>query len=90
MVVVMRMGATQEDIDGVVERVREVGGEAFVSPGRFRTIIGLLGDTTAFLGLPLQTLPGVDQVIQVGRPYKLVARELHPSPTTVTIGGVPV
>jgi 3-deoxy-7-phosphoheptulonate synthase len=86
MVVVMRSDAAEADIERVVERVREAGGDAFVSPGKFRTIIGLVGDTDAFMGLPLATLPGVEQVVKVGKPYKLVARELHPVPSTVHIG----
>jgi 3-deoxy-7-phosphoheptulonate synthase len=90
MVVVMRMGASDADVEGVVEKVEEAGGEAFVSRGRFWTIIGLVGDTARFLDLPLESLPGVDRVVQVGRPYKMVARELHPEPSTVRIGGVPV
>ena len=86
MVVVMRSDAAEVDVERVVERVREAGGDAFVSPGKFRTIIGLVGDTDAFMGLPLATLPGVEQVVRVGKPYKLVARELHPQPSTVHIG----
>ncbi|HUG87580.1 MAG TPA: 3-deoxy-7-phosphoheptulonate synthase [Actinomycetota bacterium] len=90
MVVVMKMGASDADVEGVVEKVTESGGEAFVSRGRFWTIIGLVGDTTRFLELPLESLPGVDRVVRVGRPYKMVARELHPEPSTVRIGGVPI
>ncbi len=86
MVVVMRTDATEADVEHVVDRVREAGGDAFVSRGKFRTIIGLVGDTEAFLSMPLATLPGVDQVVKVGKPYKLVARELHPQLTTVRVG----
>src|SRR5437879_852101 len=90
MVVVMDVGATQGDVDRVVREVEAVGGQAFVSPGRMRTVIGLVGDTERFMELPLGTLPHVEQVIRVGRPYKLVARELHPSPTFVDVGGVQI
>ena len=86
MVVVMRTDAAEADVERVVERVREAGGDAFVSPGKFRTIIGLVGDTESFLSLPLATLPGVEQIVRVGKPYKLVARELHPRTSTVHIG----
>jgi len=86
MVVVMKSNATDEDIDGVVDKVREAAGEAFVSRGKTRTIIGLVGDTAAFMAMPLETLPGVEHVIQVGKPYKLVARESHPHPSMVKIG----
>jgi 3-deoxy-7-phosphoheptulonate synthase len=90
MVVVMDVRASQSDIDRVVHEVEAVGGQAFVSPGRMRTVIGLVGDTERFMELPLATLPHVEQVIRVGRPYKLVARELHPDSTVVHVGGVPI
>jgi len=86
MVVVMKSTATDEDIERVVDKVREAAGDAFVSRGKTRTIIGLVGDTAAFMAMPLETLPGVDHVVQVGKPYKIVARESHPQPTTVKIG----
>jgi len=87
MVVVMKSTATEEDIERVVDKVRETqGGEAFVSRGKTRTIIGLVGDTAAFMAMPLETLPGVDHVVQVGKPYKLVARESHRQPSVVKVG----
>jgi 3-deoxy-7-phosphoheptulonate synthase len=90
MVVVMRFGASEEQIERVAEMVREAGGEAFVSRGTVHTIIGLVGDTARFQSLPLNQLPGVDHVIQVGKPYKMIARALHPEPTTVKVGTTPV
>ena len=90
MVVVMQFGATDEQIERVAEIVRDAGGEAFVSRGTVHTIIGLVGDTARFQALPLKQLPGVDHVIQVGKPYKMVARDLHPEPTTVKVGTTPV
>ncbi|MEX0754427.1 MAG: 3-deoxy-7-phosphoheptulonate synthase [Actinomycetota bacterium] len=90
MVVVMKFGATDEQIAAVAEMVREAGGEAFVSRGTVHTIIGLVGDTARFQGLELQQLEGVDHVIQVGKPYKMVARDLHPDTTTVKIGHAPI
>ena len=57
MVVVMAPDATDEQIDHVVERVESVGGEAFVSRGVVRTIIGLVGDIDSFHGLNLRSLP---------------------------------
>jgi 3-deoxy-7-phosphoheptulonate synthase len=74
----------------VVEKVKEASGDAFVSRGRTRTIIGLVGDTAAFRAMPLETLPGVENVVQVGKPYKLVAKESHPHPTTVKVGAAAV
>jgi 3-deoxy-7-phosphoheptulonate synthase len=86
MVVVMNREATEADIERVAERVRDVGGEAFVSRGTVHTIIGLVGDTSIFRALDLDNLPGVDHLIHVGKPYKMVARSLHPEPTVVSVG----
>ena len=90
MVVVMDTKASQSDIDRVVSEVEAVGGQAFVSAGKLRTVIGLVGDTERFMELPLATLPHVEQVIRVGKPFKLVARELHTESTVVHVGGVPI
>ena len=58
MVVVMAPDATDEDVERVVARVESVGGEAFVSSGVTRTIIGLVGDIDSFHGLNLRSMPG--------------------------------
>ena len=90
MVVVMRQDATDSDIELVCEKVRNAGGEAFVSRGTVHTVIGLVGDTSRFQAIPFAQLTGVDHVIQVGKPYKMVARDLHPEATTVRVGETPV
>ncbi len=90
MVVVMRPGATDEDIAKVVDAIDEVGGEAFVSRGKNQTIVGLVGDLTQFAELPLHAFPGVEDVIRVSKPYKLVNIETQPRPSTVSVGTVPI
>jgi 3-deoxy-7-phosphoheptulonate synthase len=90
MVVVMKRDASEADVEAVAERVRAAGGEAFVSRGTVHTIIGLVGDSERFQAIPWKQLPGVDHVIQVGKPYKMVAADLHPAPTTVNVGPTPV
>ena len=90
MVVVMTAEATEADIEAVAERVRSNGGEAFVSRGTVHTIVGLVGDTARFETIALQQMSGVDHVIRIGKPYKMVARDLHPEATTVKVGTTPV
>ncbi|MBY5164307.1 3-deoxy-7-phosphoheptulonate synthase [Salsipaludibacter albus] len=90
MVVVMRHTATSQDIDSVVRAVEEVGGDAFVSRGKHQTIVGLVGDLAQFSEMPLHAFPGVDDVIRVSRPYKLVSNETHPRPSTVWVDDVPI
>ena len=86
MVVVMAPEATEEDVAHVVERVESVGGEAFVSKGVSRTIIGLVGDIDSFHHLNLRTLRGVADVHRISDPYKLVSRQHHAERTTVWVG----
>ena len=86
MVVVMGADATDQDVAHVVERVEAAGGEAFVSRGVTRTIIGLVGDIDAFRGLNLRSLPGVADVHRISVPYKLVSREHHRERSVVWVG----
>jgi 3-deoxy-7-phosphoheptulonate synthase len=86
MVVVMSPDATDEDIANVVAKVEGVGGEAFVSKGVVRTIIGLVGDIDSFHHLNLRTLQGVADVHRISDPYKLVSRQHHPERSTVWVG----
>ena len=86
MVVVMSPDANDEDIARVVSRVEGVGGEAFVSKGVVRTIIGLVGDIESFHHLNLRTLRGVADVHRISDPYKLVSRQHHSQRSTVWVG----
>ena len=86
MVVVMTPEATDEDVQRVVDKVTSVGGEAFVSKGLTRTIIGLVGDIDSFHGLNLRTLPGVGDVQRISDPFKLVSRQHHPERSTIWVG----
>jgi 3-deoxy-7-phosphoheptulonate synthase len=86
MVIVMAPGATDEQIDAVVTRVTEAGGEAFVSRGDERSIIGLVGDIDRFHGLNLRAYAGVADVVRISTPFKLVSRQHHPAMSTVYVG----
>ncbi|MCA0328423.1 MAG: 3-deoxy-7-phosphoheptulonate synthase [Actinobacteria bacterium] len=86
MVIVMAPGATDEQIGAVVDRVSGAGGEAFVSRGDTRTIVGLVGDIDRFHGLNLRALPGVAEVVRISTPFKLVSRQHHPQMSTVFVG----
>ena len=90
MVVVMAQDAAPQHINAVVELVRGAGGEAFVSRGVSRTIVGLVGDIEQFHTLNLGSLRGVSEVVRISVPYKLVSRENHPDRSVVRVGGVPI
>ena len=90
MVVVMAPEATESDIDAIVELVNAAGGDAFVSRGISRTIIGLVGDVEQFGALNLRSYHGVSDVMRISAPYKLVSREHHPNRSVISVGGVPI
>jgi 3-deoxy-7-phosphoheptulonate synthase len=90
MVVVMAPKATQADIDAIVDLVRAAGGDAFVSRGVSRTIIGLVGDVEHFGALNLRSRSGVGDVMRISVPYKLVSREHHPDRSVIRVGGVAI
>ncbi|MDT0301073.1 3-deoxy-7-phosphoheptulonate synthase [Streptomonospora wellingtoniae] len=90
MVIVMGPGATREHIDNLVDLVANAGGEAYVTRGVSRTIIGLVGDVRQFETLDLRAMPGVSDVLRISVPYKLVSSEHHPGRSTVRVAGVPV
>ena len=87
MVVVMKPGVADVHVEAVVARVQSMGGEAFVSRGVSRTIIGLVGDVDAFRALNLRSMAGVADVLRVSSPFKLVGRDNHTGRSTVVIGG---
>lgn len=90
MVIVMALDATEADVAAVVDLVEAAGGEAFVSRGLDRTIVGLIGDVDLFATLNLRSLTGVADVVRISVPYKLISREHHPDRSTVHVGGVPI
>jgi 3-deoxy-7-phosphoheptulonate synthase len=90
MVVVMDAEATEADVRAVVSLVETAGGDAFVSRGVSRTIVGLVGDVEQFGALNLRAMNGVRDVIRISVPYKLISRENHPERSVVRVGGVPI
>ncbi|MFE7121481.1 3-deoxy-7-phosphoheptulonate synthase, partial [Streptomyces sp. NPDC057654] len=87
MVVVMAPEATQEEIDAIVDLVRSAGGDAFVSRGVTRTIVGLVGDVDAFEALNLRSRSGVLDAVRISVPYKLISREHHAARSVIRVGG---
>jgi 3-deoxy-7-phosphoheptulonate synthase len=87
MLVVMRDHATTEEIQHVVERLREAGAEAHLSQGEVKTVIGVIGERELIYSLEMEGFPGVSEVIRVLKPYKLVSREFQAEDTVVRVGG---
>ncbi len=86
MLIVMKKGATQEDIGRVIDVIRSKGWEPKAIKGGERTAIGVLrNDGAVDAGLFLD-LSGVKEAIPVSKPYKLVSREMRPQKTAINFG----
>jgi 3-deoxy-7-phosphoheptulonate synthase len=90
MVIVMAAGASDADLAEVVQHVENAGGSAFVSRGVTRTIVGVVGTEEVLETVDVGLLPGVDEVVRITAPYKLVSSENTPNRSTVSVGGVPI
>ena len=87
MLIVMRHGATEEEIQRVVGVIREMGYQARPMPGSQRTAVGLVGNDGRVEASQLEGLPGVQEVIHVSKPYKQVSREWQLENTVVRLSG---
>jgi len=87
LLIVMGGAATTDEIEHVVARLEEAGAQAHVTPGRQATVIGAIGERELIASLPLETYPGVEQVLPILKPYKLVSREISPDPTVIEVRG---
>lgn len=90
MILILKSSATDEQIDNVLKRVDELGLQAHLSRGSFRTIVGIIGDEEKLRAEPLLAIPGVQEVIPVLPPYKLASLEAHPEPSVVHVGDIPI
>ncbi len=90
MIIVMKANATEQEINHVIERVEKLGLKTMVSRGVERTIIGVIGDESLLLGQPIEACPGVEKVMPVMAPYKLVSREFKPESTVIKVKGVEI
>jgi len=89
MIIVMESGATEDHIAAVVERVKAAGLNTHISVGVARTVIGVVGDdrTKEVLRESLEGMPGVERVVAILQPFKLVSREFQPEDTVVRVRG---
>ena len=87
MIIITRHNVTDAEIDHIRERIESVGLRTHLSRGEHRTIIGCIGDEALLQELPLRSLPGVESVTPVLKPYKLASREFAADRTVVRVGG---
>ncbi len=93
MVIVMKMGATDAQVDTVVKEVAESGFRPFINPGVERKVIAVLGEVDvdkAELADRFVELSGVERVQLISEPFKLSSRSYHPEDLVVTVRGVSI
>jgi 3-deoxy-7-phosphoheptulonate synthase len=86
MIIVTRMGVTEDELDHIRERVEAAGLRTHISRGERLTVIGCIGDEERLESVPLLTLPGVEAVHRVMKPYKLASREFSAAETRIPLG----
>jgi len=90
MIIVLRPDATKKDIDHLLAKVKKLGLKTMVSRGVERTIVGVIGEEDVLRVQPLEAFPGVEKVMPILKPYKLVSREFKGKNSIVGIDGIKI
>ena len=91
MIIVTTPDSTEEQVQHIIDRIKEWGLKAEVSRGAIRTVIGVIGPEDAIRERPIAAIPGVESVTPVMKPYKLVSREFRGGNSSpVKIGNVAI
>lgn len=90
MIIVMRAGATTQEIAAVVDKVERMGFRAHLSQGEERTIIGVIGDERPIDPGVFELMEGVERTVPILRPFKLASRDFHPADSVFSINGVKI
>lgn len=86
----MNHQAGKKQIESVIRAIERLGFTAAPIPGSERTAIGVLGNKGYVDDSTVRDLPGVQEVIHVSKPYKLVSRDFHPKNTIVKVAGIEI
>jgi 3-deoxy-7-phosphoheptulonate synthase len=91
MIIVMQSGASRQQIEHVMERIKDLGYEPHPIYGVERTVIGAIGDERGkSLLQSLISVEGVENLIPILKPFKLASREMREKQTVLEVGGVKV
>ncbi|MBI4289664.1 MAG: 3-deoxy-7-phosphoheptulonate synthase [Chloroflexi bacterium] len=92
MIIVMKSSCTDTEIENVLKRLEEFHLKGHLSRGVERTVIGVVGEVAKQpeVAQMLERLEGVEDIIPIGKPYKLSSREFQPYETTVRVGDVTI
>ena len=87
MIIVLKPDHQEDDLHRLVRRLEDLGLHAHISKGEHRTIVGAIGDERMLREVPLESMPGVESVLPILKPYKLVSREFKPDDTLIQVDG---
>jgi 3-deoxy-7-phosphoheptulonate synthase len=90
MIIVMSHQASRAQVDAVAQRVRDIGLRPEVSVGEDRSLIGVIGGNAYSYREAFSHLPGIQEILQISKPFKLASREFQSRDTVVDVAGVPV
>jgi len=90
MIIVMSQGATKEQIDNVEKCLVNLGFKTHPIFGEVKTVIGAIGDKRLISAHGIATMPGVESIVPIMKPFKLAGRELKSTPTIVEVGDVKI
>lgn len=90
MIIVMSQGATNAQIDNVQNKLYEHGFKTHPIIGQIKTVIGAIGDKRNLNTQAILSMPGVELIVPIMKPFKLAGRELKPIPTIIKIGDVEI
>jgi 3-deoxy-7-phosphoheptulonate synthase len=89
VIVVMKQGASKEDVRHLADAIRSWGLSPHISRGQERTVVGIIGDDALVRDKPLEVFPGVESVMNVVKPYKLASLESRPDRSLIEIPAPP-
>ncbi len=90
MIIVMKMGATTEQISSVIVRVEGLGRQVHLSRGEERTIIGVVGDGRPIDRNQFERMDGVEKTVPILRPFKLASHDFRPKDSVLSLNGIKV
>jgi 3-deoxy-7-phosphoheptulonate synthase len=90
MIIVLKPSATEEDINKIIKKIESFDLTPHISKGKERTIIGAIGDESNIRDYPLDSLPGVEKVLPILKPYKLVSRDFKSEDTLIDVEGLKI
>jgi 3-deoxy-7-phosphoheptulonate synthase len=93
MIIILSSQATEQDLDNIINNLKERGYGVHLSRGVEKTIIGAIGapeEDKLLIAQQIESLPFVERVVPILKPYKIVGREFHPDKTVIKVGDVEI